>query len=142
MCIYNSGGEFVFCSNQEFLLCGDKRDIRALEKAIDLVCNGFNAQFRYYKIEEDGFLYFYKYLPNKLEGVIEIDKEDMNLEYLLNIVKLYLSSSKYRCTLKYKTINDCLEFDGSSYEGWEIVLDNKTFETKLIIKPFWCFYHK
>ena len=130
----------MFCSNQKFSVCGNKRDTKALEKSLDLIINGFDVPFRYYSIGEDGFLYFYKYKPNN--DFSEIEKEDLTLNYYLSLINLYFNSFKYKDTLKNRVFNEYSGADGSSSEGWEIVLDNKTFETKLVIKPYWCFYHK
>ena len=132
----------MFCSNQEFLLCGNKKDTKSLEKSISLFCEGYEFRPRYYRVENDGFLYFYSFIPDDKDGVVEIHKEDMNLNYYLGIIQLYLSSFTYRDTLNNHIFNEYVGADGSSQEGWEIVLDNKTLIKKIIIRPFWCFYHK
>ena len=43
----------MFCSNQKFSVCGNKRDTKALEKSLDLIINGFDVPFRYYSIGEE-----------------------------------------------------------------------------------------
>ena len=132
----------MFCSNQEFLICGNKKDSKVLEKAISLIYDGFEFKPRYYRIAADGFLYFYSFTPDDKNDVVEICKEDMNLNYYLSIIHLYLSSFTYRDTLKNHIFNEYGGADGSSQEGWEIVLDTKTLVKKVIIRPYWCFYHK
>ena len=131
----------MFCSNQELLLCGDKQDNKALEKSISLICDGFCFRPRSYAVKEDGCLYFYQYNPDKMDGVIEICDEDKTVDFNLSIIRLYFSSFKYKDALS-KTYNEYRGADGSSKDGWEIVLDNKSFGNKLVIKPYWCFYHK
>lgn len=132
----------MFCSNQEFLLCGNKRDTKALEKSITLICDGFDFHPRSYAIKEDGFLYFYQYNPDKMDGVVEICNEDKTVDFYLSVIRLYFSSFKYRDTLNNRTFNEYKGADGSTQEGWEIVLDNKSFGNKLVVRPYWCFYHK
>lgn len=132
----------MFCSNQEFLLCGDKRIPKILEKAVSLIIDGYGIKFRYWRVEKDGFLYFYKFKPDNETDLMPICEEDMQLNYYLSIIELYFSSFKYRDTLKNRVFNELAGADGSSTEGWEIVVDNKTIDTKVIIKPYWCFYHK
>lgn len=131
----------MFCSNQKIELCGNKRDEKALNSAISLICNGFDFKPKYYSIKSDGFLYFYKFSPDN-DDAIEICEEDRNLEYYINIIGLYFSSYKYKYTLKNHVFNEFFNADGSSQEGWEIILDNKSLNSKIVIKPYWCFYHK
>lgn len=132
----------MFCSNQKFELCGNKRDEKVLKDTMSLICGGFDFKPRCYNIKKDGFLYFYKYLPSDKNEVIEICEEDRNMEYYLKIIELYFSSYKYKHTLKNHVFNEFFNADGSSQEGWELFLDNKGLNTFIVIKPYWCFYHK
>ena len=131
----------MFCSNQQFSISGDKIDIKSLKSSISAIIEGFEFKPRFYRIEET-CLCFYQYTPDNTEGVIEISKEDLTTEYYLSIIQLYFSSHKYKEALNHKTFNEFANADGSSYAGWQIKVDNKGFGHKLMITPFWCFYHK
>ena len=46
------------------------------------------------------------FIPDDKDGVVEIHKEDMNLNYYLGIIQLYLSSFTYRYTLNNHIFNE------------------------------------
>lgn len=127
----------MFSSNQIFKVSGD--DDELLKDILKIFIKEFK-HIQGYDISDEGLI-LYKYAK---ENNIIISKEDSdNLEYIFNIVKLYLSSSHFR---KLRPINDSdrvLTYDGSTHEGWIIELDNKYYTgDKVIIKPYVAFYAK
>ncbi len=132
----------MFCSNQKCVICGDTSNTKALNKVLDLVCSGYLFYPKFYRIGDDGYLYFYKYMFDKKDNVIEISEEDRTIEFYFSIIQMYFNSFKYRDTLKNRTENECAGLDGSSHAGWLLVLDNSGMDDIVIIKPYWCFYHK
>lgn len=127
----------MFSSNQIFKVSGT--DDELLKDILKIFIKEFK-HIEGYEICDYG-LELHKYAK---ENDTIIPKEDSgNLEYIFNIVKLYLSSSHFR---KLKPINgsdEVLTYDGSTYEGWIIELDNKHYTgDKVIVRQYVAFYSK
>lgn len=129
----------MFSSNQIFSISADCADSKALKETISLILKGFCFSISSYKITDDGKLIFYSF-ERESDKTYPICKEDVTVEYIVNLVSLYLSSNSYK-----KAIKDRLFLeggDGSIYEGWKCTIDNSTLSEKIVFEPFWCFYHK
>lgn len=127
----------MFSSNQIFKVSGD--DDELLKDILKIFIKEFK-RIEGYCICDYG-LELHEYAKENDTIIPEDDRR--NLEYIFNIVKLYLSSSHFR---KLRPINDSdrvLTYDGSTHEGWIIELDNKHYTgDKVIIKPYVAFYAK
>lgn len=129
----------MFVSNQELVIVGDNRDDSVLESTVRLLLGGYRFKPKYYNYM-NGKLCFYVSPPeNKTSHVIDL--EDLNVDYIYNLVKLYLSSVQYRIALK-STFNEYEGSDGSVKLGWKLNLDNKSISNIIVIEPFYCFYSK
>ena len=127
----------MFSSNQIFKVSGD--DDELLKDILKIFIKEFK-RIEGYCICDYG-LELHEYAK---ENDTIIPKEDSgNLEYIFNIVKLYLSSSHFR---KLKPINgsdSVLTYDGLTREGWIIELDNRHYTgDKVIIRQYVAFYAK
>lgn len=130
----------MFSSNQVLKVSGSNREIEALKGSIKLILEGFSFRFNYYE-EKDGVLMFYAYpQKEKIEELIKIDEGNQNIEYLLNLVMLYLSSSAYKKELNKTEAEDC--WDGGNKAGWVIEVKPYNISDCIVIRPYWCFYAK
>lgn len=131
----------MFASNSEIIITGDSKIEEQITSALSLIINGFNFQPVGFQMLPDGRAVLYERMPNTLSqsGIMEITKEDCKVSYLVALLQLHFSSSNYKRAML--SIPQC-EGDGSSYMGWRISLDNYNIDDKIIIEPWWAFYHK
>lgn len=130
----------MFSSNQILKISGRNKETAILKDSIKLVLEGFSFSFNYYK-EKEGTLIFYSY-PSKdeMEGMIRIDESNQNVDYLLNLVMLYLSSNGYKKELNKSEAEDC--WDGGNSPGWLMEVKPYNVSECIVIRPYWCFYAK
>lgn len=118
----------MFSSNQQLIMtCDDEKD---LEKIIKFIIDfgGFKNINAYYLDNHVG-LVLMKHMEEKdLNnskykdlGITIIQKEEVeNFEYLMNVIKLTLSSRAYKATFNptEEEMEELEYFDGSVYDGW------------------------
>lgn len=129
----------MFYSNQVFNLSGDRYDEDALRKAIELLIDGYNFYPRAVRHGDDGNLYLYEHKPSYLTNG-ELDDLEQNVEYIVQLIKLYFCSANYKKAVKKVVCN--AGGDGSIDEGWTMELTHEDFTKVIKIAPFWCFAHK
>lgn len=129
----------MFVSNQELVLVGDNRNESVLRHTVELLLKGYGFKPKYYN-HKDGKLYFYESAPQyKVSTVIE--SEDLNTDYIYNLIQLYLSSVQYKIALK-STYSEYEGADGSLKLGWKLTINNNSIFNIIVIEPFYCFYAK
>ncbi len=129
----------MFSSNQVFSISGNLNQLSIIMKIFELL-DSFNVSFDSYSYLEDGSLCFYNYGKDK-QNAVSIERIDREPSYYHALVSLYLVSGRYKEAM-LKTYNDCAGLDGSSHKGWKISVSNDGFSKKLVVEPYWCFYHK
>lgn len=130
----------MFLSNQIFNLSGSIKDNKVLKNVVSLLLNGFDFKPTFYSVKNGELFITSQYQTND-ESFNEISRENCNVDYITQMIQLYFYSSEYKERLR--TVNSIYEnSDGSTYPGWEINICNSGFIKYIVIKPFWCFYHK
>ena len=127
----------MFCSNQKFEITGDYAHKESLRGVLRLLIDSYNFHFAHYKIE-NGKMYFFSYISDG-KGATDIPKADRNVEYLSNLINLYMSSSSWNEGYRFV---DCYNGDGSNHEGWRFYIDRYEYYDCLIIEPYYCYYSK
>ena len=126
----------MFASNQIFKVSGDDDEI--LKDILRIFIKRYK-RIQGYAICDYG-LVLHEYAKENDTIIPEDDRG--NLEYIFNVVKLYLCSSHFR---KLKPINgsdEVLTYDGSTHEGWIIELDNRYSYGEIVIRQYVAFYAK
>ena len=131
----------MFSSNAEITITGDSHFEIQMQKALKLIIDGFGFKPEEFRVREDGCAVFYEKAPKETNclSVFPIDKENRNIEYLETLVKLYLASSAYNKAMH--SLPQC-GGDGGCYKGWRMELDTSDMHNRLVIYPWWAFYHK
>lgn len=129
----------MFSCNQILEITGDNIDEEALKSAVSMLVDGFGFKPDCYLIDEDNNLCFHSYMSSG-SSAIPIQKEEQNVEFLFQLIKLYQNMSAYKAGLQKENRN--YGGDGSSYPGWKLTFDNSQLHDIIKVSPFWCFYHK
>lgn len=131
----------MFSSCAELVITGDKKVENQLKSAVSLILDGFGFKPVAFHMLPSGRAILYEYFPkDKCQtGLIEISKENQNVNFIKSMISMYLMTANYETAMR--NIPRC-EGDGSYYEGWRMTLDNSNIDDKIIIEPWWAFYHK
>lgn len=131
----------MFSSCAELVITGDSKIEVQIKSAIALVMDGFGFKPVAFHMLPDGKAVLYESLPKDRTqaGLIEIETENRSAVFVAALINLYLMTSNYT-----NAINKLprYEGDGSYYKGWRMILDNSNIDDKVIIEPWWAFYHK
>lgn len=132
----------VLSSGHKIDIVGDNSDTDFLKRSLELLfVAGYYFQGYRYKNNKLEFINILYEGNGDLKDFIEIDKEDRNIDYILNLVKLYLSSSSYKKALS-NIENIWSSCEGSITKGWSLSLDTSKYYEIVTIAPNWCFYGK
>lgn len=135
----------MFTSNQEFVVTGSNSDLPALKKTVELLIDGFDFKPRHYYVNNVGQAIFYEYLSDTEKTKVnkskfmDIDPNDINPEYITQLILLYINSHSYQEALKKVEREDG---DGSHRSGWRISIDSYSVFNMIKIEPFMAFYAK
>ena len=131
----------MFSSCAELTITGDSKMKSQMNAALSLVMDGFNFKPVAFRMSQDGRAVLYEAMPAEKyrDGLIEISSENRSVGFVAALVEVYLISANYN-----KAIHNIPkeEGDGSYYAGWRMTLDNYQIDDKVIIEPWWAFYHK
>lgn len=128
----------MFSSNQEFCVTGEVRDKEQVALVIKALLEGYRFKTKSYEIK-DGTFILYDFNEENSGNVIDV--KDCNPNYISQLVELYFCSSAYNIALT-NTVSDCRNLDGSLTPGWKLEVVENSYYKRVIIIPFWCFYHK
>lgn len=131
----------MFSSNQEFVITGDLAFIeKQLKAAIDLAMHGFGFVPVAFSVSNDGKMIFYDYVPIlEMQDKIPIREQNRTVTFVCKIMELQTMSYEFKNALTQLPKD---ETDGSYESGWKLTLDNSQIGDRLVLEPFWVFYHK